>query len=213
MTDKESPHATSVARIIESANRLGVEIDEAEALQWLAAMASWSQGDDVVFDPQTGVFGHTVTMLDFSPEELAYFRQIGQLVEFEDEPEEAPKTFDFFPDHIYTELIIGLILMVVLSALATIQPAGLGPQADPLHTPSEIKPEWFFFATFRWLKIFPLTAAVLSMGLIVFAMIVWPWIDAVLLRIFKGRDVGFWIGVAVALAIVAMTVWEALWPH
>ena len=86
MTDKESPHATSVARIIESANRLGVEIDEAEALQWLAAMASWSQGDDVVFDPQTGVFGHTVTMLDFSPEELAYFRQIGQLVEFEDEP-------------------------------------------------------------------------------------------------------------------------------
>ena len=133
--------------------------------------------------------------------------------EFEDEPEEAPKTFDFFPDHIYTELIIGLILMVVLSALATIQPAGLGPPADPLHTPSEIKPEWFFFATFRWLKIFPLTAAVLSMGLIVFAMVVWPWIDVVLRRIFKGRDVGFWIGVAVALSIVAMTVWEAIWPH
>ncbi|MGD9147300.1 MAG: hypothetical protein PVI80_17160 [Anaerolineae bacterium] len=86
MSDRESPPAADIARIIESANRLGVEVNEAEALQWLAAMASWSEGDDIVFDPQTGVFGHTVTMLDFSPEELAYFRQIGRLVEFEDEP-------------------------------------------------------------------------------------------------------------------------------
>jgi hypothetical protein len=86
VSDKESPPAADIARIIESANRLGVEVDEGEALQWLAAMASWSEGDDIVFDPQTGVFGHTVTMLDFSPEELAYFRQIGRLVEFEDEP-------------------------------------------------------------------------------------------------------------------------------
>ena len=82
----ESPPAADIARIIESANRLGVEVDEAEALQWLAAMASWGEGADVVFDPQTGVFGHAVTMLDFNPEELAYYRKIGQLVEFEDEP-------------------------------------------------------------------------------------------------------------------------------
>ena len=41
---------------------------------------------DVVVDERTGVFGHKVTMLDFSPEDLAYFRQIGRLVEFYDEP-------------------------------------------------------------------------------------------------------------------------------
>ena len=132
---------------------------------------------------------------------------------FEDEPEEAPKHFNFFPDHVYTELIIGLILMVVLSALATTLPAGLGPRADPLVTPEVIKPEWFFFVTFRWLKLFSATFAVLSMGLIVCAMIVWPWIDTTIRRITKRDDAGVWIGVAVVLAIIGMTIWEAAVTH
>ncbi len=75
-----------LARIIDSAQRLGVELDEEEALQWLAAMAAMQPGDDVVFDVKTGVFGHRVTMLDFSPGELEHFRRIGRLVEFYDEP-------------------------------------------------------------------------------------------------------------------------------
>ncbi len=75
-----------ITRIVESAQRLGVEVDETEALQWLTAMAAWDQESDIVVDAESGVFGHAITMLDFSPEELAYFRQIGQLVEFHDEP-------------------------------------------------------------------------------------------------------------------------------
>ncbi len=75
-----------LTRIVESARRLGVEVDEAEAVQWLAAMAAWDKDDDIVYDPDSGVFGHAITMLDFSSQELAYFRKIGQLVEFEDEP-------------------------------------------------------------------------------------------------------------------------------
>jgi hypothetical protein len=78
--------SAEIARILESARRLGVELDEEEALQWLAAMAAGPGGGDVVVDMRTGVFGHRVTMLDFSPEELAYFRRVGQLVEFQDEP-------------------------------------------------------------------------------------------------------------------------------
>ena len=65
---------------------------------------------------------------------------------------------------------MGLLLMVVLSALATIFPATMGPPADPLTTPEVIKPEWFFYVAFRWLKLFTGTAAVLSMGLIVLTM-------------------------------------------
>ena len=72
-------------RIIESARRLGVEIDEADALQWLTAMSA-SRHDDVVLDERAGVFGHTATLLDFSPEALAHFRAIGRLVEFADRP-------------------------------------------------------------------------------------------------------------------------------
>jgi hypothetical protein len=74
-------------QIVASAGRLGVELDEAEALAWLSAMAAASAGaGDVTFDTETGVFGHRVTMLDFSPAELVRFREIGELVGFEDVP-------------------------------------------------------------------------------------------------------------------------------
>jgi hypothetical protein len=73
-------------RIIESAGRLGVELDEAGAIQWLTAMAALQGGEDISVDAQTGVFGHKVVMLDFSVQELAHFREIGRLVEFMDQP-------------------------------------------------------------------------------------------------------------------------------
>jgi hypothetical protein len=82
----DTSRSEELAQIIASAQRLGVEVNEGEALQWLAAMASWHKEDDILFDPDAGVFGHTVTMLDFNPEELAYFREVGRLVEFQDEP-------------------------------------------------------------------------------------------------------------------------------
>jgi hypothetical protein len=82
---KPTPSA-DLKRIIDSANRLGIELDEAEALQWLTAMAIEQSGDDVVFDERQGVFGHRVSMLDFSAKDLAHFREIGRLVEFKDVP-------------------------------------------------------------------------------------------------------------------------------
>jgi hypothetical protein len=73
-------------RILESAQRLGVELDEVEALQWLAAISASGAEGEIILDTRSGVFGHKVTMLDFNPAELAYFRKVGKLVEFEDVP-------------------------------------------------------------------------------------------------------------------------------
>ena len=73
--------------IIESAQRLGIELDEEEALQWLAAVASIKATDsDIMIDERSGVFGHKASMLDFSPGDLAHFREVGRLVEFQDQP-------------------------------------------------------------------------------------------------------------------------------
>ena len=132
---------------------------------------------------------------------------------FEDETEDAPKTFSFFPDHFYTELIIGLLLMIVLSALATILPATMGPPADPLTTPEVIKPEWFFYVAFRWLKMFTGTAAILSMGLVVFTMFAWPFIDAVIRRRTRFKEASVWIGIVGVFAIIGLTGWEAIVRH
>ena len=80
-----SSESKKLAQIIESAHGLGVEISETEALQWLAAMAVESESE-ISMDLDAGVFGHKVVMLDFSPAELARFREIGRLVEFQDQP-------------------------------------------------------------------------------------------------------------------------------
>jgi len=132
---------------------------------------------------------------------------------FEDEASTTPQHFNFFPDHLYTELIIGLILMILLSALATILPATMGPPADPLSTPEIIKPEWFFYVAFRWLKLFTGTAAVLSMGLIVFVMFSWPLIDARIREKTRFKEASVWVGILAALSIIGLTVWEAVVRH
>jgi quinol-cytochrome oxidoreductase complex cytochrome b subunit len=133
---------------------------------------------------------------------------------FESEPEgEEKKTFNFFPEHMYTELIIGLALMVILTALATLVPATLGPKADPLTTPEIIKPEWFFYVAFRWLKLFSATVAIVSTGFIVFVMFAWPWIDQWIRKKTRFVDASIWIGIFGALTLIALTLWEALVAH
>lgn len=132
---------------------------------------------------------------------------------FEDESNEPTRYFRLFPDHVLTELIIGLILMLLLSALATLSPATLGPKADPLTTPEVIKPEWFFYVAFRWLKLFSGTAAVLSMGFITFLMFAWPFIDAAIRKRRPASEASVWVGVFAVLAIIGLTVWEAVVPH
>jgi ubiquinol-cytochrome c reductase cytochrome b subunit/cytochrome b6 len=103
--------------------------------------------------------------------------------------------------------------MLLLTALATILPVEVGPRADPLTTPEVIKPEWFFYATFRWLKLFSATFAVLSMGLIVCAMFLWPWLDALIRRLTKQEEASVWIGIVAVLLIISLTVWEAAVAH
>ena len=124
-----------------------------------------------------------------------------------------PKHFNLFPDHVMTELSIGLVLMVILSALATILPATMGPPADPLTTPDVIKPEWFFYVAFRWLKLFTGTAAVLSMGFIVFVMFFWPLIDGWIRKHTRAKEASVWIGIVAVFAILGLTFWEGIVAH
>ncbi len=134
-------------------------------------------------------------------------------LKFDDEPEGEPKHFNFFPDHLLTEITIGLVLMIILSVLATVLPATMGPRADPLTTPEVIKPEWFFYVSFRWLKLFSLTFAVLSTGFIIAAMFLWPWIDNALRKLTGNEDISVYIGIVATCVLIGLTVWEAVAVH
>jgi quinol-cytochrome oxidoreductase complex cytochrome b subunit len=132
---------------------------------------------------------------------------------FEDEKEDSPKTFSFLPDHLLTELLVGTGVLFVLTVLATVFPAHLGPKADPLVTPAVIKPEWFFYTMFRWLKLFSITTAVLSTGFVIFLMFIWPFVDAWIRKTTRFKEASVWIGALVAVGIIVLTIWEAVVEH
>ena len=133
--------------------------------------------------------------------------------EFEEQKGEEKKFFNFFPDHLLTELTLGIFLMVLLSALTVVFPPEMGPRADPTTTPEVIKPEWFFYVAFRWLKLFTGTAAVLSMGFVVFIMFAWPFIDSWVRKRRPGSEFTVWVGIVGVLLMLALTIWEGAVAH
>jgi hypothetical protein len=81
--------AAAIGGIIESAERLGIEMDAKEAAEWLEAMAVAPGAGDVVVDMAAGVFGHRISMLDFRADDLDRFRAIGRIVGLDDRPGEV----------------------------------------------------------------------------------------------------------------------------
>ena len=65
---------------------MGVELNEDEAAEWVAAMETEASGGELVVNVESGVYGHRVTMLDFGPADLARFREMSKVVGFEDRP-------------------------------------------------------------------------------------------------------------------------------
>jgi hypothetical protein len=76
-----------LARIIATARDHGIELDEAAAAEWLDALDSAATAEGVAFDERSGVYGHRVSLLDFSDDDLAYFRRVAAIVGFDDEPD------------------------------------------------------------------------------------------------------------------------------
>lgn len=74
-----------IEQIRESAQRLGIELDEEEALQWLAQMAVQDK-NEITVDAKNFVYGAKIAILDFSPQDLTYFRHVGKIVAIEDKP-------------------------------------------------------------------------------------------------------------------------------
>ena len=118
--------------------------------------------------------------------------------------------FPFFPNHFLTEVALALFLMFLVTCMAIVFPAGLGDRADPLETPEHIKPEWYFFWAFRWLKLMPDRIAVVTQGLFLVLIAGWPLLDGWIRRRWPGSEASMVFGAVAVLLLLALTLWETV---
>lgn len=126
------------------------------------------------------------------------------------EGDDCAESYPFFPDHVLREAAVALVLLVAMVVYVMAAPPGLGDKADPNLTPTHIRPEWYFFPSYRWLKLVPLQAGLWTTTAFIVAMFFWPWIDAGLERLVPGRRVGTFVGVTFWLVTISFLLWEAV---
>ena len=142
---------------------------------------------------------------------IALIRLIGVTeLTFEEDKGKPARHFPFFPNHFLMELIIGMSLTLVITFLVVVFPARLGPPADPFLTPEHIKPEWYFYFPFRWLKLTSLQVGVLGTGAAFMLLLFWPFMDRVLVKKFPDKSISVWLGVVAILTLIVLTIWEAM---
>ncbi len=136
-----------------------------------------------------------------------------------EEDREGKKRFDpnrffaFFPDHVTTELLVGMFLLTLLTMLAVVSPAPLGPPANPAETPLHIKPEWYFYPVFRFLKLVPLWVAMVGLLVGAVAFLLWPFADGWFRSRRPKSELGTAIGAVAAVLLLVLLLWEALATH
>jgi quinol-cytochrome oxidoreductase complex cytochrome b subunit len=119
------------------------------------------------------------------------------------------KTYKFYPDHIMTEVIIGLMLLFFMTVLAIVFPLEPGVKANPLVTPLHIKPEWYFYPMFKWIKLTSQWIGLYVPVLVIALFFFWPYVDKWLVKTFKMESLPTWIGLAGMIFITILMILES----
>ena len=123
--------------------------------------------------------------------------------------EDRTDTYPFFPDHVLREAAVALVVLVAMVVYVMTVPPGLGERADPNLTPTSIRPEWYFFPSYRWLKLVPVQIGLWTSTSFVVGMFFWPWIDRAIEKVVPGKQIGTIVGVTFWLITLVLLVWEA----
>lgn len=95
--------------------------------------------------------------------------------------EEKKKGVPFFPDVVFKDAVVALIVFLILAALAYFFGAPLEERANPADTSYTPRPEWYFLFLFQLLKYFPgkleVIGAVVLPTLAILLLFALPFID------------------------------------
>ena len=125
------------------------------------------------------------------------------------EPQEG---YRFFPDHVLTEINIGLFLFFLCCILAIVLPVEVGEKANPLITPEHIKPEWYFFPMYKWIKMTPEMIGIFFPMVVIGIFIFWPLIDDFIAKTTKNKNLSTIIGLIGMVIVTSLMILEAI-PH
>ncbi|MDH7513597.1 MAG: cytochrome bc complex cytochrome b subunit [Clostridiales bacterium] len=180
-------------------------------------------GEDVSGDTLTRFFSFHVSILPLLVLALIAFhvyliQKLGMSLPVgADEKEEAKRAIPFWPNFVFREMIVWLILFGVLVTIAVFWPPSLGKSADLMApAPEGIKPEWYFLFLFQTLKIFPAKILFISGDTVAVSLILLGGILFFFLPLLDNRPAGrkgkviTWIAFAFILYAVAMSVWSLL---
>ena len=152
-----------------SATKVGTDIPRAIPIvgEWVTKLLRG--GEDVTGDTLTRFFGIHVCILPIFllillAVHVYLIQKLGMSIPLEDEKSQKKlKTIPFWPNFVFREAIMWLILFGVCLTVAIFFPPSLDKSADLMApAPEGIKPEWYFLFLFQTLKIFPAKILFLS---------------------------------------------------
>jgi len=206
-----------------SATKVGTDIPRSIPVVGVWVTKLLRGGEDVTGDTLTRFFGIHVCILPVFIFILlafhVYFIQkqgISLPLRAEVNKEEV-KSLPFWPNFIYREVVVWLVLVGIIFSVAIFLPPSLEKEADLMApAPEGVKPEWYFLFLFQTLKIFPPkilfihgdTIAVFLMILAGILFFFLPLIDNKPVAT-KGKVITLMAYVFILYAVV-MTVWS-LW--
>lgn len=120
----------------------------------------------------------------------------------------------FFPDIIFKDTVISLVVFIALVALAYFIGAPVEARANPNDTTYTPRPEWYFLFLFQLLKYFPgnleVIGAMVLPGLLVVLLLILPFIDKSPKRHFRSRPFATVAALMVVAGIGTLTVLAVL---
>ena len=128
--------------------------------------------------------------------------------------EEKKRGIPFFPDALFKDAIVALLVFVALVLLSTIVGAELGEQANPSDDSFTPRPEWYFLWLFQLLKFFPgnleFVGVIVLPGAILLILAALPWLDRSRRRHIRGRPIVLGFVVFLFLGVVGLSVQSRL---
>ena len=113
----------------------------------------------------------------------------------------------FFPHYLIDELVAWYVILAILVILASLFPAGLEGQANPLETPAHTKPEWYYLGVYELLKMVPIKVVGIMIPIVgIGVLVVWPFLDRSREVLIRRRRVVVGTATLVIIGMVALTI-------